>query len=246
MADVKEFIKYLESQLGSMYVLGAQGERFVSLLDRVCQMENGKISLVNNVLTLLKSKFEAHVNVEELLAYDCSGLGMKWFMQNGIFKYDMTAKGIYEQIPDSCKVAVSMNKLKPGDLLWESGLEHIGYYIGDGYAVEARGTAYGVVRTKISERKWSLAKRPKWWDGGSVKPALYRELYVTSPLMKGDDVAAVQTALNDRDFDCGTADGVFGIKTETAVKGFQKSQKLTADGIVGKNTAVALGFEWKG
>lgn len=53
---------------------------------------------------------------------------------------------------------------------------------------------------------------------------------------KGDDVKALQTLLNGYGYACGTADGIFGSKTEKAVKAFQKDQKLTADGIAGKNT----------
>lgn len=52
---------------------------------------------------------------------------------------------------------------------------------------------------------------------------------------KGDDVVALQKALGI------TADGVFGPKTETAVRYFQKGKGLVADGIVGARTWAALG-----
>ncbi len=63
--------------------------------------------------------------------------------------------------------------------------------------------------------------------------------------MKGDDVKFVQVALNKNGFNCGTADGVFGQKTEKAVKAFQKANGLVVDGEVGKNTAAALGIDWE-
>ena len=44
---------------------------------------------------------------------------------------------------------------------------------------------------------------------------------------KGDEVKILQKALNI------TVDGDFGVKTENAVKTFQKSKGLIADGIVG-------------
>ena len=41
----------------------------------------------------------------------------------------------------------------PGLAVWRSG--HIGVYVGDGEVIEAMGTAYGVVRTKLAERSWT-------------------------------------------------------------------------------------------
>ena len=40
----------------------------------------------------------------------------------------------------------------PGLILWMPG--HTGVYIGNGVAIEARGTKYGVVRTEVSGRGW--------------------------------------------------------------------------------------------
>lgn len=57
---------------------------------------------------------------------------------------------------------------------------------------------------------------------------------------RGDAVKELQTILNKKGYSCGTADGVFGSKTVKAVKAFQKDNKLTADGIVGKNTWAKL------
>lgn len=51
---------------------------------------------------------------------------------------------------------------------------------------------------------------------------------------KGNDVKSLQQRLNI------TVDGTFGPKTEEAVKRFQKSENLIADGIVGQNTWNAL------
>ena len=36
--------------------------------------------------------------------------------------------------------------------LWKKG--HWGVYVGNGYAIEAMGTQYGVVRTKVEGRGW--------------------------------------------------------------------------------------------
>ena len=57
---------------------------------------------------------------------------------------------------------------------------------------------------------------------------------------KGEDVKTLQKALIKLGFSL-TADGDFGAKTETAVKSFQKSKGIVADGIVGNKTWQLLG-----
>ena len=46
--------------------------------------------------------------------------------------------------------------------------------------------------------------------------------------------------LNNLGYDTGGVDGIFGRKTRSAVKAFQKANGLKADGILGKNTITAL------
>lgn len=53
---------------------------------------------------------------------------------------------------------------------------------------------------------------------------------------KGNEVKILQNKLGI------TSDGIFGNKTEQAVKNFQREHKLTVDGIVGNNTWKALGI----
>ena len=57
---------------------------------------------------------------------------------------------------------------------------------------------------------------------------------------KGSEVTKLQQALNALGYDCGTADGIFGAKTEAAVRNFQRDHSLTVDGIAGKATQAAL------
>lgn len=55
-----------------------------------------------------------------------------------------------------------------------------------------------------------------------------------SPMMRGDDVKAVQKAVGV------TADGIFGPSTETAVRKYQEERGLQVDGIVGPATVKAI------
>lgn len=81
------------------------------------------------------------------------------------------------------------------------------------------------------------AKKSKW--------SCSRNLKLTSPYMKGNDVKAVQKALDALDYAVGQIDGVYGKRTKGAVMAFQEDKNLTVDGIAGKKTITALGGIWE-
>ncbi len=62
----------------------------------------------------------------------------------------------------------------------------------------------------------------------------------TPPLMRGDDVAALQSRLTEMGFDCGRVDGIYGPRSESAVKEFQQSVGIHVDGKCGPATIIAL------
>ncbi|MGV0027537.1 SH3 domain-containing protein, partial [Phormidesmis priestleyi] len=61
----------------------------------------------------------------------------------------------------------------------------------------------------------------------------------------GPAVTEVQSALRGQGYDIGV-DGVFGGQTESALRNFQRSKGLAADGVVGSATASALGVSYNG
>lgn len=78
----------------------------------------------------------------------------------------------------------------------------------------------------LDEARWKLGDR-----------SLYLQ---SSPLMRGDDVAALQSRLTEMGFNSGRVDGIFGEMTEHAVKEFQKSVGVKVDGKCGPATIIAL------
>ncbi len=73
----------------------------------------------------------------------------------------------------------------------------------------------------------------------SAESAGERVLFLTRPMMRGDDVKRLQRALN---FSQDEIDGVFGQATDIAVRNFQKSRGLIVDGRVGPATKAAFGL----
>ena len=69
-----------------------------------------------------------------------------------------------------------------------------------------------------------------------IQPTVTRILKLSIPRMIGDDVKTLQTYLSEKGYDVGTPDGIFGIKTKSAILAFQTANGLTPDGIVGAKT----------
>jgi peptidoglycan hydrolase-like protein with peptidoglycan-binding domain len=59
-------------------------------------------------------------------------------------------------------------------------------------------------------------------------------------MMTGDDIKTLQTYLNNKGYDCGLVDGIFGNKTKQAVIKFQIANGLKGDGIVGPLTRAMM------
>ena len=59
---------------------------------------------------------------------------------------------------------------------------------------------------------------------------------------RGSEVKTMQSKLKNWGYYSGSVDGIFGAKTTTAVKYFQRKNGLVADGIVGAKTLNALGM----
>jgi len=148
----------------------------------------------------------------------------------------------------------------PGVAVYKSG--HVGYYLGNGELIEWRGFAYGCVRSKLKDRSfthWYKLPFIEYGEAGVSIPDTVAETEIvtgtTNPaiastrllsykegqqMVKGEDVLALQVALNALGYDCGKADGIFGPKTKAGVLAFQTAFHLEVDGIVGPKTRQAL------
>ncbi len=253
---LKKWIDYLYSRVDlDVYVYGGNGECIVTLFPKLTSMEKS-IGDVDRVLTLLNKRLLEKVqNIFEIRGEDCSGLAIKFLLDEDIIDDDMTANGLWEYIVGTEKKKphgekITRKQVKAGDYLFQGNdgnKWHVGYAVNKDYAIESQNHDVGVVLTKIDNRGWNYFARPNWYsDNPPEEYVLTRELYLSNPYMRGDDVAELQKRLNELNYNCGEADGVFGKKTDIAVKNFQHDKGLKEDGIVGKKTAEALGFIWEG
>ena len=92
--------------------------------------------------------------------------------------------------------------------------------------LDVTGFVDAVTARALEEARWKLGDR-----------SLYLQ---EAPFMHGDDIAALQSRLTEMGFDCGRVDGIYGPRTEAAVKEFQKSVGATIDGKCGPATIIAL------
>jgi len=63
-----------------------------------------------------------------------------------------------------------------------------------------------------------------------------KKMRVVSEIKSRPNIKQIQISLVNAGYDVGSIDGKMGIKTKEAIKTFQKSNNLTADGRVGKKT----------
>ncbi|MDQ3570069.1 MAG: peptidoglycan-binding protein [Actinomycetota bacterium] len=67
-----------------------------------------------------------------------------------------------------------------------------------------------------------------------------RLIYLRQPMLRGDDIAALQGRLGALGFDAGRVDGIFGPRTQSALMEFQRNTGLTVDGVCGPGTINGL------
>ena len=123
---------------------------------------------------------------------------------------------------------------------------HIGLYVGNGKVIEAAGTRQGVIKSDVTDSKWTYWGELKAVDYGYPVSSPSTPPTVERPTLrrgdKGDAVILLQSELIRLGYPLPKygIDGDFGKETEMAVKQFQQDNRLTADGVVGPKTWKAL------
>lgn len=178
--SVKErFIEYLRSKVGCIYVWGAQGETDITE-EWIRKKETNEKNAERAIALWRRRKAEG---MDPIAAYDCSGLIMKFLMDEGLYRSDMSSRGLYA----AAEKISSRFDLAPGDLVFRhngSRIYHVGVFLGDGMVIEAKGRDDGVVLRTIdasSKSYWNRYGRLSVITSGEAEDEpYYPEMYYYS------------------------------------------------------------------
>lgn len=250
-ADV--FLDLLRTQVGKgIYVWGGDGQNLSAMSDPVGWIERHETSAVDAERAVRLYKKRVKAGVEEIRAFDCSGL-VYWALKNlGLQKTDLSSRGLYA----ACE-PITEAELRPGDLVFHHDgkrIVHVGVYAGGGNYIECRGRDVGVVENKRKAGYWNRFgrwKTIKYDADPQPEPSTYVFTRMLKYGCKGEDVVELKKLLISRGYNKGittdtSASVNFGRLTQDNVKAFQRAARIEVDGIAGHDTITALGGVWRG
>ena len=142
----KGLVEYAKAQLGKPYWYGTFGQ-----------------AASKSLHTQKKKQYPTHYlwsyKNESAKVHDCVGLIKGYLWCDSPTDNTPTYKAAQDisanQMRKACTKSGSISTIPevPGVLVFKDG--HVGVYIGKGEVIEARGHAYGVVKTKLTARKWT-------------------------------------------------------------------------------------------
>lgn len=169
--------------------------------------------------------------------YDCRGFTAWLLRQTGL---DLTGGGATSQWNTTANWAQRGEISSMPDLVCcvfqrkDGKMLHTGMHLGGGRIIHC---SHNVQEGKTTDRAWTHYGIPVGLYAPEDIPATHKTVRRGA---QGEDVRQLQISLVSWGYDPGEPDGIFGKKTEAAVKAFQKAQGLTADGVCGPKTWAAL------
>lgn len=245
-------IEAAKSQLGNPYVFGMWGRECTPSVRRQYAGYNpSHKSAIYKACPVLSGKQPNcdGCKWQGKLAFDCRGF-IYWCIFQGYgfklkgggctsqwgYKVNWAQQGEIADMPD---LVCCVYQYRGGKY------QHTGIHIGGGKVIHCSA---GVQWGDTSDKAWTHYAIPAGlYSAAEIAAALPvfaagegQAVFLLRLGSRGSDVTKLQTALNDLGYDCGAADGIFGAKTEAAVRNFQRDHSLTVDGIAGKATQEAL------
>lgn len=252
-----KIIEAAKSQLGNPYVFGMWGRECTPSVRRQYAGYNpSHKSAIYKSCPVLSGKQPScdGCKWQGKLAFDCRGFTYWCLSQVGITikgggatsQYNTAANWLQRgEIGDMPDVVCCVFQRRNGRM------QHTGLHIGGGKVIHCSAgvqwgdtsdkawTHYAIPAGLYTAEEIAAAGKPEPEKPDTSKPT-ESVVFNLRRGIKGADVTKLQTALNAQGYDCGAADGIFGAKTEAAVRNFQRDHSLTVDGIAGKATQAAL------
>ena len=237
--------------LGWPYVFGAYGQACTPVQrSQYAGYRQDHAAAIRGACLVLSGKAAACDGCEwnGTLIADCRGFTRLMLQWAGLSLYGGTVTAQWEYGPNWVKKG-PIEEMPRGLVCCVFRPSHTGMYVGNDTARHCGGRKGRVVEEQ-------LPGSPRWERYG-IPAGLYTDLELREagiivdaskniPTIRrgaeGDLVEELQAILNAKYGAELDIDGVFGAKTETAVKAFQKAHGLTVDGIVGPKTRAALGL----
>lgn len=244
-----------ESQLGSPYVYGTWGQLCTPALRKkyVGYNPSQKKKTYNRcqVLRAKDPKPSCYgCKFQGDLAFDCRGFTWWLLQQAGI---TISGQSVATQWSTAANWAERGDATAMPDLVCcvfirekDGKWSHTGMHVGGGEIIHCSGE---VKRDRIGgKRAWSHYAIPAGLYTTAEIEKAHKERGLFMRTLKkgsqGEDVRALQEMLTAMGYDVGAkngkADGIFGPKTETAVKAFQSRNGLAATGIADPETLDAI------
>jgi hypothetical protein len=205
MKSAESFAKFAQraATAGTGYVYGALGQICTTaLLDQKARQYPDD-NLAGGAMRRVGDKWIGH------RVTDCIGL-LKWYLMTDKFgddphyiaAYDHGANQHYAEARE--KGPMSTLSEIPGICLHMDG--HFGVYIGNGLAIEARGTYYGVVKTRVANRPWTAWFKSIWLDYSASAPSYTCDTSGTVTIARGTAYQVEITAADTPQVVAGTTD----------------------------------------
>lgn len=252
-----KIIEAAKSQLGNPYVFGMWGRECTPSVRRQYAGYNPSHKrAIFKACPVLSGKQPScdGCKWQGKLAFDCRGFTYWCLSQVGITikgsgatsQYNTAANWVQRgEIGDMPDVVCCVFQRRNGRM------QHTGLHIGGGQIIHCSA---GVQWGDTSDKAWThyaipaglyaaaeiaAAGKPEPGKPDSDKP-VESVVFNLRRGSRGSEVTKLQTSLNALGYDCGIADGIFGAKTEAAVRAFQQANALKVDGIAGRDTQAAL------
>lgn len=134
MKKADELVAFVKGKKGTPYVYGMKGT-----------------VMTTSAYEYLRRQYPKQVKESDAakigeVCVDCSGL-ISWC--TGLIRGSSQYKESATKVLTIDRIAEAV----PGCALWKTG--HIGVYIGNGKCIEARGSSFGTVETRVADRPWT-------------------------------------------------------------------------------------------